>query len=639
MGFINDFEINDIKNKPIKTEEIKIENKLKKIDYDDIIPEDERVSMVRKVELSAEDYQDFTKEKYPNSINFYDFEVFQYDWMVVIINPVERIKTVIVNNSKELKRYYNRHKNQIWCGYNSRNYDTFIMKSILLDINPKFTNDMIIGKGMKGWQIDERFRDIQFYDFDLYKVNSLKVLEAFMGNDIRETTIPFDLDRKLTHQEVRETIKYCMHDVEQTLEVFRKRKNDFDAHIDLIETFNLPLDKINLTQAQMTAIIIGCKKQERDDEFDLEFVDCLDIKKYKSIVDWFKNRANRNYKNSLTVDVCGIPHTFGWGGLHGCPDKPLHSKGKIYHIDVTSYYPSIMIEYDFLTRNCKNKNKFKQIYDKRVELKKQGKKKEQAPYKIILNGTYGICKDKYSLAYDPLQANNVCVNGQLMLLDLLEHLEPYCEIIQSNTDGIILQVYSDEKEKKMKEICNDWMKRTKMGLGFDEIEEIFQKDVNNYCFRFTDGKLERKGAYVKELDDLDFDLPIVNKAIVDYLMKGIEPYDTIFNCNELKQFQKVIKVSSNYKYAYHNGERLTGKTFRVFASKDVNDGTVGKQKDNDCTIEKFANISYNCFIDNSNINGKEVPLKLDKQWYVDLAIKRIADYGFNASKHKQIALF
>lgn len=484
MGFITDFEINDIKNKPIKTEEIKIENKLKKIDYDDVIPEDERISMVRKVELSTEDYQDFTEEKYPNSINFYDFEVFQYDWMVVIINPVERIKTVIVNNSKELKRYYNRHKNQIWCGYNSRNYDTFIMKSILLDINPKFTNDVIIGKGMKGWQIDERFRDIQFYDFDLHKVNSLKVLEAFMGNDIRETTIPFDLDRKLTHQEVRETIKYCMHDVEQTLEVFRKRKNDFDAHIDLIETFNLSLDKINLTQAQLTAIIIGCKKQERDDEFDLEFVDCLNIKKYKSIVDWFKNRANRNYKNSLTVDVCGIPHTFGWGGLHGCPDKPLHSKGKIYHIDVTSYYPSIMIEYDYLTRNCKNKNKFKQIYDKRVELKKQGKKKEQAPYKIILNGTYGICKDKYSLAFDPLQANNVCVNGQLMLLDLLEHLEPYCEIIQSNTDGIILQVYSDEKEKKMKEVCQDWMKRTRMGLGFDEIEEIFQKDVNNFVMAF-----------------------------------------------------------------------------------------------------------------------------------------------------------
>lgn len=144
-----------------------------------------------------------------------------------------------------------------------------------------------------------------------------------------------------------------------------------------------------------------------------------------------------------------------------------------------------MIEYDFLTRNCKDKNKFKEIYDKRVELKKAGKKKEQAPYKIILNSTYGICKDKYSSAYDPRQANNVCVNGQLMLLDLLEHLEGTADIIQSNTDGIILQVYDEKSEIKMREICQEWINRTKMGLGFDEISEIWQGDVNNYIVSFS----------------------------------------------------------------------------------------------------------------------------------------------------------
>ena len=48
--------------------------------------------------------------------------------------------------------------------------------------------------------------------------------------------------------------------------------------------------------------------------------------------------------------------------------------------------------------------------------------KEQQPYKIVLNGTYGASKDKYNNLYDPLQANNVCINGQLMLLDLIEHV-------------------------------------------------------------------------------------------------------------------------------------------------------------------------------------------------------------------------
>lgn len=55
-------------------------------------------------------------------------------------------------------------------------------------------------------------------------------------------------------------------------------------------------------------------------------------------------------------------------------------------------------------------------------LEKAGKKKEQAPYKIILNSTYGIFKDKYSSAYDPKRANEVCVNGQLLLIDLIDKL-------------------------------------------------------------------------------------------------------------------------------------------------------------------------------------------------------------------------
>ena len=45
---------------------------------------------------------------------FYDFEVFHYDWLVVLINPVEKTKKIIINNKSELEKYYNDHKNNIW---------------------------------------------------------------------------------------------------------------------------------------------------------------------------------------------------------------------------------------------------------------------------------------------------------------------------------------------------------------------------------------------------------------------------------------------------------------------------------------------------------------------------------------------
>jgi len=644
MSFLND-EIDEIKEKvklPENAGKFFPNEKQEKIDYEDIIPEDEKIQINKKFQLDPEKYQDFNFELYPDGLNFYDFEVFRHDWLVVIINPVEKRKTIIANDSAALSRYYSAHKEQIWVGYNSRNYDVFIMKSILLGLNPKKTNDDIILRGLKGWQISREFKKKQFYDFDIYTKNGLKTLEGFMGNDIRETEVDFNLPRKLNPAEMRMTVKYCQHDVEQTIEVFRRKKELYESQVQLIETFDLPKYMIGLTQAQLTANILDCKSvEDRGDEFDLKLVDTLRIKKYIKAKEWFENPCNMDYKKSLSMEVCGVPHQFGWGGLHGCPEEPLHAKGKIFHVDVTSYYPSIMIKYDFLTRNCKDKKNYKKIYDIRVALKKAGKKKEQAPYKIVLNGTYGICKDKFSSAYDPRQANNVCVNGQLMLLDLLEHLENYITLIQSNTDGLIVQVKDESKIEKFREICKEWEDRTGMGLGFDEIDEIFQKDVNNYCFRFTSGKLERKGAYVMELDDLNNDLPIVNKAIVDYLTKNVMPEETIKNCNNMKDFQKIVKVSSNYRCGYHNGQYLNDKTFRVFASRNQDDTSIMKCKypigtkiENGESSriykgEKFADTPEHCFIYNADVNGLSVTEKLDKRWYIDLAEKRLCDFGIN----------
>lgn len=58
------------------------------------------------------------------------------------------------------------------------------------------------------------------YDVMLNTDVGLKSFEGFMGNDIKETSVPFNIDRKLTPEEIAETVKYCKHDVEQTVQVF-----------------------------------------------------------------------------------------------------------------------------------------------------------------------------------------------------------------------------------------------------------------------------------------------------------------------------------------------------------------------------------------------------------------------------------
>ena len=564
---------------------------------------------------------------------FYDFEVFIYDWLVVLKNPETRTRDVIVNDPERLREYYEEHKTDIWCGYNSRSYDQFILKSILCGFNPKKMNDWIILKGKSGWQFNSLMYKFPLYNYDVMtSMHSLKQLEGFMGNNIKETSVPFDIDRKLTDDEIAETVKYCESDVDNLIEVFIERIDDFNSAMDLIKTFNLPLECISKTKAQMSAIILGCDRQNRDDEWDISIVDTLRLNKYNHVKEWFLNNLG-NYDKSLTVEVAGVTHQFGWGGLHGAREK-YHGTGLILHVDVTSYYPSLMIRYGLLTRNCKEPQKFKQIYDKRVELKKAGKKKEQAPYKIVLNGTYGICKDRFSSAYDPRQANNVCINGQLLLLDLIEKLEEVkgFELIQSNTDGLIIKIPdTDEAFNQTDDICYEWEQRTGMSLGFDYVKEIWQGDVNNYLFTDDEGNVECKGAYVKEPGRLDNDMPIVNKAIRDFLVDGVTVESTINECNNLIMFQKIVKVSSKYLAGVHNGQIQSDKCFRVFASKSLNDGYIGKIKSVGATVEKFANTPDRCFIFNVEVNGKDIPEKLDKQWYIDLAKKRIQEkFGVTA---------
>ena len=562
-------------------------------------------------------------------LNFYDFEVFEYDWLVVIINPIEKTVTKIVNDPQALKDYFYAHDEEIWIGYNNRRYDQYIMKAILLDMNPRELNDWIIKDNKPGWQYSSLFNTINMINFDtmLRMDTGLKSLEAFMGNDIRETSVPFDINRKLTDEEIEQTFFYCNHDVEQTIEVWLARKAEYDAAMGLVKIFNLPLSYMGKTGAQRVAKILGGKGRKFDDEFEFPIVNTLRLKKYRAVRDWYRNPENHDYKKKQKVTIAGIEHTLAWGGLHGAIKK-YYGEGIYLMADVTAYYPSLQERYKFGYRNMANPENFEKIHGENLRMKATGNKVARLPYKIADNAISGQLKDQYSPLYDPRENNAICVNGQLLLVDLIEKLEPHIEkFIQSNTDGILIKLKSIDDYDLIDDIVWEWEERTGMRMGFDIYTKVFQKDVNNYLLVAPDGKTKTKGAYTKALSSVDYDLPIINKAMVDYMTNGTPVEKTICDCDELIMFQKVVKLSGKYWRAWHGGKFMVEKCYRVFASKNKNETYIGKCKQSGATIEKFANTPNYCFVDNGNIKGKKRPDYLDVLWYINLAKERLAQYG------------
>lgn len=558
----------------------------------------------------------------------YDVEVFKHDWMICWLDTNTRKMHSIVNNKEKLEKFYDYYKNEIWVGYNSRSYDQWIVRAILCDFNPYDLSDWIINKGRHAFEFSSMLGKIPILNYDCqYFFRSLKELEAFMGDDIQESDVPFDIDRKLTPEEIRKVKKYCKHDVWETFKVFIETKSEFESHMGLIKEFNLPLKYVSKTKAQISAVILGASQKKWKDEFDIDIPDTLDLGRYDWIKDFYLNWAknDRDYKNmKLDTDIAGVPHSFGVGGLHGAK-KRFMGDGIFVLADVSSYYPALMIEYDFLSRNVSSPKKYRTIRDDRLKLKAQ-KDPREYPRKIVLNATFGASKDKYNNLYDPRQANNICIAGQLFLVDLIDKIEDHCEIIQSNTDGVLFKLTDETNKKEVLELCDQWAERTRMGLGYDHMKKVIQRDVNNYIAVFDNDYVKSTGSVVKPPHPLDNDLPIIRKAVVEYFVNNVPVEETIMKSDKLIDFQKVTKISHKYSHAIHNGQRKLERVFRVFASKDPNDGILYKQHKKKDKPDKTPSTPERCFIDNSDINGKGIPTKLDKQWYIDLARKRVEEF-------------
>ena len=552
----------------------------------------------------------------------YDFEVFKYDWLVVL-KELEKEPVVIVNDPEALRKFYEENKTNLFVGYNNKYYDDHILKGILSGLDPKLINDWIIVDKKSGW-IFPGMKRYYIASMDLMQdvlALSLKEAEGNMGMSIEESSVDFNIDRKLTDEELKEVIMYCKHDVEATEQLMKARESYLKSKLILINMYNLPITDAGKTSAQLTATILGAHKKSYYDEMFYDYPEKLKLKD-QEIIDNYVSPLD--YNRTLDKDVCGVPHRLAYGGLHGAIKGIF--EGDLMHIDVTSYYPSMMINLGFMSRSLRVPGKFKEIYDTRVKLK-ANKDPRQKAFKLILNSTYGAMKNQYNPLHDPKQCNQICITGQLFLLDLLEKLEPYIDLIQSNTDGLIVRA---KDKDKVYECVKEWEDRTGFKMECDDISKIWQKDVNNYIVLMKNGDIEVKGGYVRNFNGGNFQQnsnTIIDKAVVEYFVNNIPVEETINNCNDIIKFQMITKKGPTYSHVTHevNGEEIkVNNVNRVFATKDTSYGTLYKHKTNG-RKDKSPGVLDNCIVCNKEISNYTIDI-IDKDWYIKQAKDRINDF-------------
>lgn len=547
---------------------------------------------------------------------------------------------------------------QILVGYNNYYYDDRIIQEFLsmLDkdvsyINKRIkqVNDLIIGN-----KFTTRFRN-EFVSLDVFQQidvgrPSLKMIEANKGISIEESTVPFDIDRPLTEEELAATVYYCNYDVDQTIDIYKDR----------IHTYFVP--KINLVKRVIkdekdfsrhlrfntTTLVGNLFKQKEYGNTELVGSDVYKVVPVEVEKAWlnFKENlfinTNKNneahiegeHKNISVRDLdCDIE--FGYGGLHGVP---VENKGNIIVakdvklLDVASLYPTIIGNLKLLGIYTDDYIQMK--YD-RLKVKHTDKPLSDS-LKLILNSTYGVMNSKYSPINNPVGAYSVCFYGQSLLYDLSKELYKVdCKLININTDGVAFTTDNEEYKDVWKKIEEKY----NITLEEDRFVKWIQKDVNNYIAVTEKGKVKVKGGAFSKYQKTashnykNYSNAIVDKAIVEYLTNDIKPLNTVLKHKDDKElFQMILKCGGTYIGTVDEDKNLlSNKVNRVFACKKNNPKRTKlykakKREDGTLALANFPDVPDDMLVFNGDVKDLDSN-EIDLSFYLRLINSKLDDLG------------
>lgn len=556
-----------------------------------------------------------TSGRYHKPILHLDIEVLPHWWSIVTRHNGKSHKYRSDKiTEQQFKRLFRKIKKSIITAYNGKYYDFKILYAIENGLKPELIFEMsdalINNKGesdnylIKPYLTYSYWNKYNFIDLFDDMTGSLKEHESNMGIAIKESTVSFKKEN-LTEKDKLELLKYNNHDVIAQEQFFIKRLNGYILpKLILAELYGLdPVKVMKDTNAKLTAKILNAKPLSKDLLIDRKYELPSHIEKYvkkfvpKEIVDiYLNNKMDDIGTKTIKANDFDNEIKFGKGGIHSIMSEYLrvtNKNCKLVLIDVRSYYPNLMIHFDFLSRAVQNRTLFPGIYQERLLAKLNKDKLLDKALKLILNTTFGASGQQYNDLFDPNNAWSVTITGQLLLYSLAKNLwlNAGAKIIQTNTDGIMVAV-KEENYSKIKKLVTEWENMTKLEMDYEEIEVFAQANVNNYACKFTNGSTKVKGSLVMQALTADesafevvtwnnWDMRIVHEAVFKYLIYKVPIEKTIKSCKDLMMFISTTKTGRTYLNTYHyvNGKEIeVQKVNRVIAVKSNKLGTLKKFK-------------------------------------------------------------
>ena len=587
---------------------------------------------------------------------FYDIEVFKCDALVVFKDIDHNTVAVYHNDFTGIEDLI---RGKVLVGYNNYYYDDYILSAMMMNRPVEYlkkSNDEIINEGITDIGLNKEIHSLDCFQQINVARSSLKKIEGNLGMSIEETSVPFDIDRPLTEEEYDLTLKYCSHDVDATIEIFKLRwPQYFKPKLMVVSMLPEHLQDYAIhwnTTTIAAQLLTDGARVKKHYEYKFDENKGFTQKQYdvvpEDLIQMWKDAERDIFSMSedfkpgkYTFDALGCIFEFGFGGLHGV-NKVKKRFCDVTLLDVTSMYPNIILKTQIFGE--KVTDKYREIVEKRVAAKKTDKDTSDA-LKLVINSAYGLMKNEHSKLLNPIGAASVCIYGQIALFDLCTRLrDAEYTIVNVNTDGVAFT--GGSPYSNYKDIQEEWERDYGLNLESSYFKKWIQKDVNNYVAQTSDGDIKVKGGDVNKYHDpISFDafttskypgftwtgtnsLGIISRCVVEYVLNGITAEKTVHKFkHEPLLFQMILQAGSTFTGTIDKEGNEYQKVNRVFAAKD--NGVLLQKIKEDGSTCRFPNAPENMYVFNGDLKEfTDFEDVVDYKYYINLASEVCERWNF-----------
>lgn len=576
--------------------------------------------------------------------------------------------------------FYKNIGDKIFCGYNNKHYDDVVI-NYLIDFYYKMdtlTYDKICKSlfNLSHTIVTSEEGDISkfkrwkyakyFYSMDLLTMLfssklrvGLKEMQVTMHyKNVEEYSGNFD--DVLKDSEIDDMIQYNINDVESTTELLNRLSDDVQLRLFIEKEYGI--DALSMDSVKFGETILlkkYCEETKLSEQYvktlrsPMDYIPLKDVilpfisyknpklqdvlKDMKSQIVYSKERKGYEKKFVLS-DVC---YSVGVGGIHSLHTPKIFipsANEYIGHSDVASMYPSFIIKYKWIPRHLGKEfwQVYSQIYKERIEAKHSGQKLKSLALKLTLNSVTGKMQQETSWMYDPFSVFKIRINGQLILLMLVDRLlELNCEIVQVNTDGV-MYIAQETQRNAVQEAVHEVEQLSQLTFESDDYEAFYQYAINDY-FGVEKGfsqshnpkLIEKKGMFITD-PRLGKGLApaIIPKAVINYFLTKQPTSEYIKKSKDIKDFLMYQRVDKKFKVIH--GDKPVQRINRFYAS--TNDYSLFKIDE----TGKVANMLTKSGVTILN-NMNNIPIEdrhLNYQYYISEANKIISEFIY-----QQLELF